>query len=101
MPPFLDFFDAVNKDVLWMLNGSDRVADTDHLVPYKTRLDVPGALYHVISRCRPVYRLFLDDRDRELFLSLISKIFYAAALNVTSGFSWIIVTTLDTTIERC
>jgi putative transposase len=41
-------------------------------MPRKARLNVPGALYHVMSRCLPVYQLFSDDRDRELFLSLLS-----------------------------
>jgi putative transposase len=41
-------------------------------MPRKARLNVPGALYHVMSRCLPMYQLFSDDTDREYFLSLLS-----------------------------
>lgn len=38
----------------------------------KARLTIPGALYHIMSRCLPMYQLFSDDEDREHFLKLFS-----------------------------
>jgi REP element-mobilizing transposase RayT len=40
-------------------------------MPRKPRLNVPGAVYHVMSRCLEHYSLFSDDDDRERFLSLL------------------------------
>jgi putative transposase len=41
-------------------------------MPRKARLNVPGAIYHVMSRCLPMYQLFQDDTDRDYFLTLLS-----------------------------
>lgn len=40
-------------------------------MPRKPRLNVPGAVYHVMSRCLEHYSIFCDDEDRERFLSLL------------------------------
>jgi hypothetical protein len=39
-------------------------------MPRKARLNVPGAVYHVMGRCLDYVTLFADDADREQFLSL-------------------------------
>jgi REP element-mobilizing transposase RayT len=40
-------------------------------MPRKPRLNIPGAVYHVMSRCLEHYSIFFDDEDREQFLSLL------------------------------
>lgn len=42
-------------------------------MPRKARLNVPGAIYHVMSRCLDHYVLFNDDEDSEFFLSLLER----------------------------
>jgi putative transposase len=42
-------------------------------MPRKSRLNVPGAVYHVMARCLGHVRLFPDDEDREFFLSLLGR----------------------------
>ena len=39
----------------------------------KTRIHFPGALYHVISRGNQRQDIFLDDRDRTVYLSYLSE----------------------------
>ena len=41
-------------------------------MPRKARLTVPGAVYHIMSKCLPMYQLFSDDDDREFFLTLLT-----------------------------
>ena len=41
-------------------------------MPRKARLNVPGAVYHVMGRCLDHLTLFGDDADRERFLSLLA-----------------------------
>jgi len=40
-------------------------------MPRKPRLNVPGAVYHVMSRCLEHYSIFTDDSDRDQFTSLL------------------------------
>ena len=42
-------------------------------MPRKARLNLPGAVYHAMSRCLDHYLLFNDDEDREFFLSLFGR----------------------------
>ena len=42
-------------------------------MPRKARLNLPGAVYHVMSRCLDHYLLFNADEDREFFLSLFER----------------------------
>jgi putative transposase len=37
------------------------------------RLEFPGALYHVTSRGNARQKIFLDPKDRDLFLDLFGK----------------------------
>lgn len=41
-------------------------------MPRKARLIVPGAVYHIMSKCLPMYQLFSDDDDRKYFLYLLA-----------------------------
>jgi putative transposase len=41
-------------------------------MPRKARLNVPGAVYHIMGRCLDHLTLFADDADREQFLSLLA-----------------------------
>jgi REP element-mobilizing transposase RayT len=40
-------------------------------MPRKARLNVPGAVYHVMGRCLDHLALFVDDDDHERFLSVL------------------------------
>lgn len=40
-------------------------------MPRKPRLNVPGAVYHVMSHCLDHYSIFCDAEDRERFLTLL------------------------------
>jgi len=42
---------------------------------WKLRVEYPGAVYHVMSRGSERRDIFLDDRDKEFFLSLFSRAF--------------------------
>ena len=42
-------------------------------MPRKPRLNVPGAVYHVMSRCLEHYSIFYDDEDRERFLTILKE----------------------------
>ena len=42
-------------------------------MPRKARLNLPDAVYHVMSCCLDHYLLFNDDEDREFFLSLFGR----------------------------
>jgi len=39
----------------------------------KSRVHLPGGLYHVISRGNQRQDIFLDDRDRTAYLSYLSE----------------------------
>ena len=36
------------------------------------RLEFPGAIYHITSRRNALEDIFLDDKDREVFLSVLT-----------------------------
>jgi REP element-mobilizing transposase RayT len=38
------------------------------------RIEFPGALYHVTSRGNARQNIFLDDEDRQLFLSVLARV---------------------------
>ena len=42
-------------------------------MPRKARLNVPGAIFHIMGRSLDHLMLFTDDPDREQFLSLLGK----------------------------
>jgi len=42
-------------------------------MPRKPRIHFPGALYHVMARGNRNQRIFLDDRDYELYLSFVRE----------------------------
>lgn len=42
-------------------------------MPRKSRLNVPGAVNHIMSRCLRTEQLFSDDNDRTFFVNLLDK----------------------------
>ena len=57
-------------------------------MPRKARLNVPGAVYHVMGRCLNHLTLFTDDTDREQFLSLFAL--YLTRTN-TRCYAWVLL----------
>jgi Transposase IS200 like. len=57
-------------------------------MPRKARLNVPGAVYHVMGRCLDHLVLFEDNADREQFLSLLSL--YLERTN-TKCYAWVLM----------
>jgi REP element-mobilizing transposase RayT len=46
----------------------------DHDMARQWRIEYPGAIYHVLSRGNGRQDIFLSDRDRQLFLSLLEEL---------------------------
>ncbi|MGD9180367.1 MAG: transposase, partial [Desulfobacterales bacterium] len=57
-------------------------------MPRQSRIDVPGALNHIIARGINRKKIFNDDKDRYNFLSRLGKILTDAN---TACFAWALV----------
>ncbi len=57
------------------------------------RLEYPGAVYHVTSRGNGRAGIFLDDQDRESFLSILCSVVKRYTSRVTHIASWTTTTT--------
>ena len=57
-------------------------------MPRAARIDMPGLLQHVIARGVEQRPVFLDDRDRERFVSLLSKLLTETG---TRCYAWVLL----------
>ena len=57
-------------------------------MPRKARIDVPGALQHIIIRGIEKKPIFRDDRDRNRFLKQLGKILFATS---TPCYAWVLM----------
>jgi REP element-mobilizing transposase RayT len=58
-------------------------------MPRKARIDVPGALHHIIERGIERRKIFYDDRDRENFLERLAVVLTETS---TPCFAWSLIT---------
>ena len=57
-------------------------------MPRKARLDMPGLLQHVIARGIERRKIFIDDKDRSLFVDRMSKLLEESE---TGCFAWSLI----------
>ena len=57
-------------------------------MPRKARLDMPGLLQHVIARGIERRKIFIDDKDRSLFVDRLSKLLEESE---TDCFAWSLI----------
>ena len=57
-------------------------------MPRKARLDIPGLLQHVIARGIERRKIFLDDKDRSIFVNRLSKLLEETE---TDCFAWSLI----------
>jgi REP element-mobilizing transposase RayT len=57
-------------------------------MPRKARLDIPGLLQHVIARGIERRKIFIDDKDRSLFIDRLSKLLEETE---TDCFAWSLI----------
>lgn len=55
-------------------------------MPRSARLDAPGVMHHIMIRGIERRKIFLDDQDREDFLSRLERLMPATK---TSCFAWV------------
>jgi REP element-mobilizing transposase RayT len=67
-------------------------------MPRKARLDIPGLLQHVIARGIERRKIFIDDKDRSLFVDRLSKLLEETE---TDCFAWALIPNHFHLLIRC
>src|SRR3990170_5749091 len=66
-------FIVLNIIIPFQLSSTFNFYLKGHLMARPLRVEYPGAYYHVINRGNAGENIFIDERDREIFLEYLAK----------------------------